>query len=727
VPCFHPSSYRRYRSLTHALDDCNCFFSALSKTSIFQAATFEGPADIDGQLDEIAQTHIQEFVAQKRSRGGEPAREPTSQLYRPLGEGEIRVLELHPGEPGSPLQGTLHTVSIDFSHPAREEQYTQPFDNPANTSRRTLTYTRHTNHAVSLATGKPVWYTALSYVWGAPIFDDIISFEYGQLNISASLAGALNHLRSTEHSVILWTDQICINQPDVAEKVQQIPLMGMIYTHATNTLIWLGDDGGEDSALAFDLMETVFVRLQGTDAQVTQADFERLDFPSSLDRAWWAVRQILRRPWFGRLWTIQEAVLSRNLFVKCGNVEVCWDDFAAWCHDLAETHLLSWLTTDTELDEKYSAESSVKRLPPQGADVVNLIQTERVHGLTLVSQEALLTVLVSTRYAQATEPKDKIYGVLGIAESNIVPDYSHAVSARAVYHDACLTEIPERVYELLSCVDHKEPLRPSWVPDWSTPRVTDALGYSTKSWALCCAGGRPVTGAQPPKVIVSDDKQEITLCAKVFDTITVLGHVSEDPTLDITDPRQRNPDLESYAELVMGAGRTQTYLLLGSSTYEAFLHTLLAGRDGSGIASPSKDHSEVFGLILDATIGKSLTLPGQTMSPRRQKGHFNLDSLKTRRPAKILEDLQTALRAALKMRRFAVTEKGYFALVPRGAQVGDELAVFDRACVPFAIRRKKADGDMKKFELLGEAYVHGVMKGEVMAMEDVELQDLTLA
>jgi hypothetical protein len=132
-------------------------------------------------------------------------------------------------------------------------------------------------------------------------------------------------------------------------------------------------------------------------------------------------------------------------------------------------------------------------------------------------------------------------------------------------------------------------------------------------------------------------------------------------------------------------------------------------------------------LIVDATTGKSLSLPGQTMSIRRQKGHFNLDSLKTRKPAKVLEDLQTALRAALKMRRFAVTEKGYFALVPRGAQLGDEVAVFDRACVPFVIRRKQVGGDGGKFELLGEAYVHGIMEGEVMSMEDIALQDITLA
>jgi hypothetical protein len=78
------------------------------------------------------------------------------------------------------------------------------------------------------------------------------------------------------------------------------------------------------------------------------------------------------------------------------------------------------------------------------------------------------------------------------------------------------------------------------------------------------------------------------------------------------------------------------------------------------------------------------------------------------------------------MRRFAITSKGYFALVPRGVQVNDAILVFDRACVPFILRNKMSDTGKNKFELLGEAYVHGTMKGEVMQMDEIELQDITL-
>jgi len=41
------------------------------------------------------------------------------------------------------------------------------------------------------------------------------------------------------------------------------------------------------------------------------------------------------------------------------------------------------------------------------------------------------------------------------------------------------------------------------------------------------------------------------------------------------------------------------------------------------------------------------------------------------------------------MRQFAVTRKGYFALVLRVARIRDKIVVFKKAYVPFIIRRTK--------------------------------------
>jgi hypothetical protein len=85
-------------------------------------------------------------------------------------------------------------------------------------------------------------FTALSYVWGSyavqrhTILCDNVSFE-----VTSNCYSALWHLRQNYGSIRIWLDAICINQEDEAEKSQQIPLMGDIYSKATTTYIWLGE------------------------------------------------------------------------------------------------------------------------------------------------------------------------------------------------------------------------------------------------------------------------------------------------------------------------------------------------------------------------------------------------------------------------------------------------------------------------------------------------------
>jgi hypothetical protein len=371
----------------------------LTATSAFQCAGSDSPAGVYGEFDEHDLAAIQDFVDRKKNQLTEQLmrRSSSPELYQSLMQGEFRVLELHPGESGASLQGTLHIASIDFTYSSQK------------VDKSTVVYTRGTNHAVSLDTGKPLWYTALSYVWGPPLFDQTIQFADKLVKITSSLAKALYRLRSTKNSYFFWIDQICINQPNTQEKEQQIPLMRLIYTHATNTVIWLGDEDDQEPSLAFETMELVYTRLQMSDVGITPEDFMRLDFPPAGDRSWRAIQRLLQRPWLSRLWTIQEAVLSKHLFVHCGKAVVCWDDLAVWCYVLQSCNLLRWLGIN-EVDEREHYDiSSYRRLPPSGGTIINSLQADRLRNLMLQEKENLLNSLVQTRYAQATQAKDKIY------------------------------------------------------------------------------------------------------------------------------------------------------------------------------------------------------------------------------------------------------------------------------------------------------------------------------
>jgi hypothetical protein len=640
----------------------------------------------------------------------------SAQLYLPLMDGEIRVLELHPAAFDAPFQAKLHVVSIDFTYFGGLREARRGRNRP-------------TNHGASLITKTPVWYTALSYTWGVPAFNQIINFDVGSVKITSSLACAIQHLRSSEHGIYLWIDQICINQSDLREKETQIPLMELIYSHATNTVIWLGDHEDSDPPLAFKTMQEVHSRIQLNEQAISPEDFEHLFLPPVMDRSWWVIQQFFRRPWFTRTWTIQEACLSGELFVQCGKAVRNWNDIASWCYTLEDSGILKWLMANDALDRKYSKRSIADMRSTSGIATISLLNQIRMSQSPLVDKkEPLLHTLASTRYAAATEPKDKVYGLLGIAECSVLPNYSSEVTPGDVYHEACLSELSIRVYAQLSCVDHDIPCQPTWVPDWSVPRVTGVLGFSTMTQALYSAGGSFVPGKKYEiAMALSEDKKNITLCGKIFDEVTTISAVSVNPVLCIDAPSVHNNKWAIYADLANNSSPDHTYPGPDTSVYNAFFQTLVAGRDHSGTSPPSSEHNEVFSLILDSTMGRMPSIPGQTYSPRRKKGYFTLENLRSRRPAKARETLQVALQAALHMRRFAVTRKGYFALVPRGTRQGDEIVVFKKACVPFVIRKTKLDGNASLvYQLLGESYVHGIMRGEALEMDHLPFGDVTL-
>ena len=69
-------------------------------------------------------------------------------------------------------------------------------------------------------------------------------------------------------------------------------------------------------------------------------------------------------------------------------------------------------------------------------------------------------------------------------------------------------------------------------------------------------------------------------------------------------------------------------------------------------------------------------------------------------------------------RRFAVTDTGYVCLVPACTEIGDAVAILSGNPTPFTIRMQEgSDKDITGLErvrgrLVGDTYMHGVMRGE---------------
>ncbi|KAF1996530.1 HET-domain-containing protein [Amniculicola lignicola CBS 123094] len=656
----------------------------------FQPASVDGIPGCSAHIGLRELAEIQDYVAHAKGTGiDNDENVPNSAIYSRLGPNQIRVLELLPGTFEADLFGALHAVDVGF-------QYQQRID-PKNG----LLFQWKINHAISVANKAPFWYTALSYVWGPPDFEVKFTFPNGSsVLITKSLTCGLRHLRSEVESVFLWIDQICINQADIKDKEQQIPLMGAVYGHATNTVMWLGDEEGDGPAIAFDTLALAHSRLQ-TLEEIAVADLARLDLPPLDSREWREVKLLFDRPWFQRLWVIQEAMLSNTLHVKVGKLSTAWETFSHWCGSLQSSGIQSWIEADSEPDaQMLDDQTALVAVPslPSGCTTVNRIDTSRSFNQTSPQRLPLLDCLVT-----------------------ISPRYSDAVSAREVYLEACLQQLsrgPDWTQPILCSVDHETPLKPSWVPDWSKARRTESLGYSTMIRHVYQAG-RLASGTPIMDYRLEDERNTMILHGKLFDTIASIGCISTRPVLDIDAPTEKNRQWISYIDMARSRNEYPT----GETIWDAFWQTLVAGKDGSSTAKAPSDYSEVLGLIVDESTGLFLTVPGQTCSPRRKKGFFTLDNLRSRKPRETLEDARKSFRAALRNRRFAVTERGYFALVPRGAKAGDAVCVFEGGYVPFIVRLTGSGSD---YELVGESYVHGIMQGQAMSMSDISLVPIRL-
>jgi hypothetical protein len=92
-------------------------------------------------------------------------------------------------------------------------------------------------------------YEALSYTWlqhaglfgrEEPVQEATIRCNDREVAIGANLAAALQRLRKTDSSRIVWADALCINQDDVAERSHQVSKMGSVFEQAFQVVVWLG-------------------------------------------------------------------------------------------------------------------------------------------------------------------------------------------------------------------------------------------------------------------------------------------------------------------------------------------------------------------------------------------------------------------------------------------------------------------------------------------------------
>lgn len=359
------------------------------------------------------------------------------------------------------------------------------------------------------------------------------------MEIYQSLHTILTSLRpsTSEEGRVLWVDAICINQGDMIERNEQVPIMDRIYQNSWRTVVWLRaeTEGGEE---LFDMLHDLAEDAKALRNSSTTSSLDKGNVGDDIDSASLPaiLQQFLRREpvqsakkdlylarmdiwsmlsceWWYRAWTLQEILLSSSIILIQGNLEIDWHDFCLAVDHGLRMHIWIFLDSGTFVAEEIIPYLSIKSLQLQLG-----LYGDSTPNRPDFGAEGVLKLLEKCRQRESKDPRDKVYAIFGIIKavqkmrppSDAVhrmfmdPDYTNPV----VYVYRMLTqqliEATGSLDVLGVCPPSTRRGLPSWVTDWSVsdsfavPLTRDSLDRPRRTHA---ARGAPARVRFPPDAV----------------------------------------------------------------------------------------------------------------------------------------------------------------------------------------------------------------------------------
>lgn len=271
-----------------------------------------------------------------------------------------------------------------------------------------------------------------------------------------------------------WIDSICIDQANLTERAQQVQLMRFMYLEAQEVVVWLGESSPY-SELAMDFIEDLGQTMQQADPpwSITSEQVRAQYETEAYRPQWTALQSFLSRRWWSRIWTIQEFVIPSTLLFWCGKRAMSRDTvcYALTGVDrctgigLKETQAFRYAYNRKRAWNLYEAAKSAAT-----QKVSNDISRCRERSQPLLSLAAYFSCL------DATDDRDRLYGLRALATDGDFLDVDYTLSAQEVYLKFAQAFIERHKSLDIICfatVYSAQSLLPSWVPDWHRRRIPD--------------------------------------------------------------------------------------------------------------------------------------------------------------------------------------------------------------------------------------------------------------
>ena len=675
-------------------------------------------------------------------------------------------------------------------------------------------------------------FKALSYIWRDQARTHEITIDNKRLSITENLYKALRDVqRDAVGDTYIWADAICICQDDLAERSAQILLIREIYYSAAFVNIWLGsptEEGlkcfkfiadltgrigpdievTEDSRFEEYLMKGVLIPTSAVvragigfgqtlfeigdiiDPSTRDDMAEMIDPDTNLslhhdtiqklinwspnprnlkrvqDRDFVEIANLIDQTliqnchWFEQMWVVQEVACSSSLIILFAGSSVFWKDFL---HAIYYLH--HHLSAPVSSIEKVTGLENIRQ------------------GWINGKRQPLRDLLRECRYRRATDPRDKIFSLLGMMgdklSTYLIPDYSKSVSevyANVAFHFIEQSESLDPICGWQT-LDRQEQL-PSWTPDYNLNQDTASspLVPTDGRKSIFCASGSDYRSKyirlDTPKkkddfwrslhtygvyidsvAVLSDPLPEDEPFGSIEhfwqSTLSASGLLLEGFTQNVQSHLENISSVVSkYSEYWNSIDHTSKYLRSQggmskhlqitdylpkySQSIENLSRTSNLSNNSSHYFDSIKPDSFIHEIyILDAYIQ---SLFCGRISTRERLTKEEINKFMSPNPPKdttdpVCESFLTkacnALEAGMIGRSIAVTRNGYIGAIPQDAQTGDLICVLFGCSVPVVIRKRAGE----EYQFIGECYLHGFMDAEAIAMQakgNLQVQDFVL-
>jgi len=523
---------------------------------------------------------------------------------------------------------------------------------------------------------RPSQYEALSYVWGDNDKEHIIQIEGRSIAITFSLFSALKDLRHESQNRRIWADAICINQNDLEEREQQVSIMGTIYRAASRVVTYIGPES-EDSSAAIqfgrELIKFHILNPVKDPRLHLPNEVHHIGLPPISDPRWQALKSLLLRGWSGRSWCAHEFVMNKTLLIMCGKVEVRPWAFLVDIVCLVVNRDLPVFLVPTDEEDSNCLRECLRAI---GRLRLFVAGTDR--------KVPLLSLLIASHPLKASDPRDKIYSLLGLAqdrETYAVPvDYTCSAESLYTLVGGRIISISKSTDLLYSNITKKSMQLPSWVPDWSTWQFgSDGSSYYF-DYIAC--------GDTSPNVEVDGDRLHLT--GSLIDKVSWID----------------DTNIGAFYSYPLVPGR------------DAWLVEMMK------VAQQSEQYNHEKSDVLWRTLIGNITLEGKRATDvywSHYYAHFTLTEESPLEQQTLAREYCDAARRRSRYRRLCATETGYFGAIPETAQVGDWICMLEGSRLLFTLRQKGGH-----FLLVGPAYTHGLMHDEALQLDSYKRRVFTL-